>query len=475
LCIHSSSLLLCGPMEPTAAAIAVHVAQAATRTPTPMGIRRRICSKESAPQVCADNILRRSTETAAEVLKVSHPIEASVCIPAQETIPSCEESAVTASVEEDAESVSHDALMESTETDAALPIVDRDARDWWRKAGEIWRNHVHMLQGQAIVGIRIHSMPSSPSKQIVTPNRKRSALETMGEQPTMEAKGLQTDAELLPSHASPSSVRCASSPPPTNRSPRTLKINKKAETCAICCNEVSPWHAAFLRCGHGWYCEHCLEMHAKARLQVGDPSVQCPECRTALAEYDLRKLLPEEVIDRLLDRSLEQAVSSSADLWACPTPNCPMRVAVEDGTNPRFKCTMCKKVSCIRCGAQPFHTGRTCEAHAKKPVAKSKSEEEEALMRWLEETGTKQCPTCRMGITKENLDKQKTQYKECHKMMCWNCSTRFCFKCLTILTPTSSCGCSIDAHGFINPKTGRRLEHLRPTQAKKKARRSAAA
>merc|ERR1719478_201941 len=69
-----------------------------------------------------------------------------------------------------------------------------------------------------------------------------------------------------------------------------------------------------------------------------------------------------------------------------------------------------------------------------------------------------------MAVTKLNLESQDTQYKECHKMMCRNCNTRFCFKCLKILTDTFTCGCSIDLHGFVDPRTGKRLEHLRPAQ-----------
>lgn len=239
-----------------------------------------------------------------------------------------------------------------------------------------------------------------------------------------------------------------------------MRMNKTVETCSICCNEVPAWHAVHLSCGHGWYCDHCMHMHAEARLQVGDPSVQCPECRAALAERDLRKLLPEEVIERLLTRSLEKAVSSSSDLFRCPTPNCPMRVAVEEGASERLRCPMCRKTSCTRCGAQPFHTGRTCEA-ASRAHARRK-QDEEGITRWMEETGSRQCPTCRMVVTKENLERQNTQYRECHKMMCLCCQTRFCFKCLAVLTDTYTCGCSIDAHGFINPLTGKRVEHLRP-------------
>jgi hypothetical protein len=32
---------------------------------------------------------------------------------------------------------------------------------------------------------------------------------------------------------------------------------------------------------------------------------------------------------------------------------------------------------------------------------------------------------------------------------------------LAVLTESTTCGCSTNAHGFINPHTGRRLNHLR--------------
>jgi hypothetical protein len=176
------------------------------------------------------------------------------------------------------------------------------------------------------------------------------------------------------------------------------------------------------------------------------------------------------MIDRLLSRSLEQAVSSVADLWACPTPNCPMRVALEDGEEPRFKCPECLKSCCLKCGAQPYHKGLTCEEHAERMRARNKksAKDHALLQQWIEETGTKQCPVCKMGVTKQNIRNQHTQYSECHKMLCRQCNTKFCFKCLAVLTDSYSCGCTIDAHGFIDPRSGKRLNHLKRGAARGK-------
>jgi len=65
-----------------------------------------------------------------------------------------------------------------------------------------------------------------------------------------------------------------------------------------------------------------------------------------------------------------------------------------------------------------------------------------------------------MAVSKQNLDKQQSQYQECHKMICRNCNTKFCFKCTKVLTDTFNCGCSINAHGFVNPFSGKRMEHI---------------
>jgi len=241
------------------------------------------------------------------------------------------------------------------------------------------------------------------------------------------------------------------------------KMNGAVEMCTICCDDVPAGGAVLLSCQHGWYCKECMVRHTEARLELGDVNVPCPQCNVSLPERELRRLLPTQIFERLLARSLERAVSSTADLRACPTPNCPMRVAMEgDDAPPRFKCNLCKKSCCLRCSVQPFHTGRTCEEHAEKMRANGKGNEDDGLQKWMCETGSKQCPTCGMAVTKQNLTTQSTQQKECHKMMCLNCRTKFCFKCLAVLTATYTCGCSIDLHGFVDPRTGKRVEHLRP-------------
>merc|ERR1719510_2234662 len=274
---------------------------------------------------------------------------------------------------------------------------------------------------------------------------------------------------------------------PRRQSQKGVHFATGAESCSICCAEqIDGSKMVRLACNHGWYCLDCMARFAQSRLEVGAVELTCPECSNAIAEHDLRKMVPAETVERLLQRSIERAVSCDANLKACPTPGCPMRVALEDGASARLSCPLCKKTSCVRCGAQPWHRSMSCEEYAKKPrpptkstgrgrgaaaAAKAAQSNEEALHKWMAETGTRQCPTCGMAVSKQNLGQQQTQRSECHKMMCRNCNCRFCFKCLAILTASFSCGCTSELHGFINPKSGRRIsQRFRPKSENSKKR-----
>jgi len=383
----------------------------------------------------------------------------------------------------------------------------RPAKGWWHEAAERWPALIAKLKGS----LRSTAPDREDDSQDVslTPRNKRPAdQEVADEQRSMEH--LQKRARVTPEpgnekseqgqqqgeesdHRPPATPQVAgpqakitaagttASPAGATTAKKRLSLtpgtspggshgpcmilNASQETCALCCDDVKAGRAVRLTCSHGWYCGTCMLKHAEARLGMGASAVQCPECYREIPERDLRRLLPPELMERLLARSLEQAVSSAADIYPCPTPNCQMRVALEPGEEPRLQCSLCKKSSCLKCGAQPYHNNLTCEeyeaARKRTRLVKKEQRADDSFRQWMEQTGTKQCPTCGIAVTKENLAKQNTQYQECHKMMCRNCKTKFCFKCSAILTDTSTCGCSINAHGFVDPVTGKRVEHLR--------------
>mmetsp|Transcript_54231 Transcript_54231/g.150884 ORF Transcript_54231/g.150884 Transcript_54231/m.150884 type:complete len:403 (-) Transcript_54231:85-1293(-) len=315
--------------------------------------------------------------------------------------------------------------------------------------------------------------PRSPSPRRKRPGETLLALtdgsapkrQCIAASPTPRRSRASLGSSSAPPHQSPKTKRSPKrSPKPSPMRPTPMRFNDRRVTCGICCDSVALHSAVCLGCRHGWYCLLCMRRHAEARLATGAAEVQCPECREHIQEHDLRKLLPKGVIESLHARSVERAVASSSNLYVCPTPNCTMCVEIGEGEEARLEdCPNCGRSSCLRCGAQPSHPGLSCQAYARKTSSRVKDMQraDQSMRKWMIKTGTKQCPRCKMAVTKEHLESQHTQYVECHKMMCRSCQTRFCFKCLAVLTETYSCGCSIDAHGFIDPVTGRRINHLR--------------
>jgi len=249
-------------------------------------------------------------------------------------------------------------------------------------------------------------------------------------------------------------------------SPQSLSFSSSTEMCTLCCDDVPSSKAVRLRCHHGWYCVQCMERYVEARLDNGTVLQNCPECQLEVVERDLKRIISDSLMDRLLTRSLEQAVASTQDLRPCPTPNCLMRVALEPEDSGQFKCPECELECCLRCGAQPYHKRLTCEKYAER----SRKDRKDSLQQWMEETGAKQCPSCKMGVTKNDLENQNTQISECHKMLCRNCGTCFCFKCLALLTAEYTCGCTIDEHGFVDPFTGKYVGHLKTGRRKENKR-----
>jgi len=249
-----------------------------------------------------------------------------------------------------------------------------------------------------------------------------------------------------------------------------MRFSSSPQQCALCCDDVEVGKAVKLGCSHGWYCPDCITRFVEARLDSGTAGqVPCPDCKTGISEEVLVRLLPSSTVFKLHARSIEKAaVAAGAVQRCCPTPNCAMRQTFKDTDKGQLTCVMCSKESCWLCGVQPYHHGMTCEQHAAKKRKASDADENDALfMKWMEDTGTRQCPTCKMATTKENLAKQSEQRSECHKMLCRNCGTKFCFKCLAVLTDTYTCGCTKNKHGFIDPFSGEIVDHLKRGAAKR--------
>ena len=251
---------------------------------------------------------------------------------------------------------------------------------------------------------------------------------------------------------------------------RMTYFNSWDKGCAICCAEAPIDTAVTLGCGHGWFCISCVLRFAETRLENQSGEVPClfsPQCTARISERDLIRTLPRSIIFRLHACNIKRAAEVAGSVVRpCPTPNCVMTKIFKAHSVAQEMCSLCDKESCWWCGAQPYHKNMTCEQFGRK---RKEKDIDASFFRWMEKTGTKQCPKCGMATTKENLEIQKDQVEECHKMLCRMCGTRFCFGCSAILTDSFTCGCTQNAHGFVDPFTGDLLKHLMPAKAIAKA------
>lgn len=205
--------------------------------------------------------------------------------------------------------------------------------------------------------------------------------------------------------------------------------------CAVCLCDVEPGDGLRLRaCGHELHRE-CAERLVAASDRDG---AQCPDCRTPLADLDLRGVGGSSAAERATRFSLDRAVDANPDLHRCPTPDCGFVCTwtPADGP-PRLSCGRCNKTSCLCCG-KPWHEG-SCEDAA------AAGDDEEAARRtrdYLRTAGIRRCARCGAGVVKAS---------GCDKMRCL-CGYEFCYVCLA---PGARCGCTPSHHLFFDNKTGR--------------------
>ena len=247
-----------------------------------------------------------------------------------------------------------------------------------------------------------------------------------------------------------------------------LSRSTSPQECPLCCAptaSVAGGSLVSLRgCGHA-LCEECLERWLRDRSARRQP-LTCPfdGCAQPLEQAELYALLGAERLDQYSRLLLEQ----TSGVRCCPTAGCTnacwWQNEEQDGP-PKFDCTACGRSCCLLCHVQPYHEGRSCEAHAalraaeanRNPGGVSTSRKEEiATERMLRmERATRRCPGCGAYVTRA---------KGCDKMMCL-CGYRFCFKCGA---KDAKCHCTGREHGFwdnqkrsIEDSSGRRERDAR--------------
>ncbi|KAJ7084647.1 hypothetical protein B0H15DRAFT_910927 [Mycena belliarum] len=191
-------------------------------------------------------------------------------------------------------------------------------------------------------------------------------------------------------------------------------------------------------CGH-MYCRDCLQHYLRPASQDSGftprkclAEVPFPEkptstiaCGRGIAYSTIRSLLTSAEEDLLLRASFLAHVNEHpTDLRYCPSPDCEM-VYRPSGMGAAFQCPSCIIQICPACNVE-YHEGFSCAEHQD-----SLNGGLEALARWREKNGVKQCPNCHADIEKAG---------GCNHMTCSLCKTHICWVCMKTFSNSGSDG-----------------------------------
>lgn len=114
-----------------------------------------------------------------------------------------------------------------------------------------------------------------------------------------------------------------------------------------------------------YFCKECIcetVRHSK------DAVVRCPgfdnndrPCECEIQDREIRALVPAEIYEQFLQRSLKQGESNLENLFHCQTPNCIGFVQANDALNAFFACQVCSAINCIKCKA--IHEQKSCQEY----------------------------------------------------------------------------------------------------------------
>ena len=280
-------------------------------------------------------------------------------------------------------------------------------------------------------------------------------------------------------------------------------FNFDPTTCPICYAKADSGEAIILpKCLHS-FCMDCFKKCIESQIHNGKANeLSCPmpieECGAAIDRAILKDVLDEETFRKLQYCQESAFVLSHPEYHHCPTPDCSNIVYWKEGSGPPIvDCFKCNKTSCLKCGASPYHTNRSCEDYKQihealhmrqmiearrarfyskinrgrndptaplplptpTPVDVDRSRAGEEL------TYEFQLPTSGAavtlggtGINNENnicicrrCGNGIEHSSGCYKMKC-RCGYRFCVKCGS---ENAQCDCTPSHHGFVDNVTGR--------------------
>jgi len=197
--------------------------------------------------------------------------------------------------------------------------------------------------------------------------------------------------------------------------------NKKVFPCSICTQNIKPGDGiTIMNCGHE-YCKTCLSRYIENSETA---IVACPfrdddggKCIGFLLDSEVRSLVTPELYIAFLNKSLDEAKATFANVYPCKTPGCKVWVDIVDLDN--YICPGCKRTNCVKC--QAIHEGVSCNDYQEMTHGGSRRAREVALTdqqvrQLMDKKEAQLCPRC--GILTERID-------GCRHMTCTKCKHEF--------------------------------------------------
>ncbi|CAL4884781.1 unnamed protein product [Urochloa decumbens] len=207
---------------------------------------------------------------------------------------------------------------------------------------------------------------------------------------------------------------------------------KNLHECGICLSENTGINFIKLPCHH-LFCMKCMESHCRIHVKEGNLTMLiCPDttCRSPLPPSILKSILGDDCYMRWESFATQKLLDTMPDLVYCPRCDAACLEVDNDA-----QCPECFFTFCALC-KERRHVGKECltpaekisilrERHKKyslpeKQLLKEQREINELLDVCEVLRNSKQCPSCKMAISKTY---------GCNKMTCRNCGKFFCYRC----------------------------------------------
>ncbi|KAK3085646.1 hypothetical protein FSP39_006577 [Pinctada imbricata] len=204
---------------------------------------------------------------------------------------------------------------------------------------------------------------------------------------------------------------------------QNLIPNTEEFECPICFDTIGVQEGVILReCLHS-FCKECL----KGAVQHNDEAnIRCPyqddiySCQASLQDREVKSLVPPEIFEKYLQRSLTTAESQERNSFHCKTTDCQGWCIYEDAIN-FFECPICGKKNCLTCKA--IHEGMNCKQYQediKLRAANDAAARQTQLMltEMVKKGDAMNCPQCDVILQKKD---------GCDWIKCSICKTEICW------------------------------------------------